>query len=112
MRRLAALAVVAAVLAAPAAQAAATRAPAVRLTAVAPVTIRGTGFAALERVSVALTRNGRTTLRRTRASRRGTFTVRFGLLALEPCRGTIVVRATGFCGSRAALRRPCRSARP
>lgn len=111
MRALA-LALIAAALAAPAAYPAATRAPALRLVDTAPVTVRGTGFAGLERVAVALTRNGRTTVRRTRATRRGSFTVRFGLLAVEPCRGTLVVRATGARGSRATLRRVCRSARP
>lgn len=108
VRPLVALALLAA-LAVPAAHARATRAPALRLVDTAPVVLRGTGFAGLERVTVALTRNGRSTIRRVRATRRGSFTVGFGLLALEPCRGAIVVRATGGRGSRAVLRRECRA---
>jgi len=90
----------------------AARAPSFRLVDLSPVTFRGAGFARLERVRVALTRNGRTIVRRTRSSRAGTFTVSFGLLALDPCRGAIVVRATGGLGSRATYRRACHAPRP
>jgi hypothetical protein len=100
------------VLGAASAEGSADRAPSLRLVDVSPVTFRGAGFARLERVRIALTRNGRTTARRTRSSRAGTFRVGFGLLALDPCRGAIVVRASGGVGSRATYRRACLAPRP
>ena len=110
MRQLVAcVALVARVLGAASAKGSADRAPSLRLVDVSPVTFRGAGFARLERVRVALTRNGRTTARRTRSSRAGTFPVSYGLLALDPCRGAIVVSAIGGLGSRATYRRACHS---
>ena len=100
------------VLGAASAEGSADRAPSLRLVDVAPVTFQGAGFARLEQVRVALTRNGRTTARRARSSRAGTFRISFGLLALDPCRGAIVVRATGGLGSRATYRRACTAPRP
>ena len=100
------------VLGAASAKSSADRAPSLRLVDVFPVTFRGAGFARLEHVRVALTRNGRTTTRRVRSSRAGTFRVRFGLIALDPCRGAIVVRAAGGLGSRATYRRACHAPRP
>jgi hypothetical protein len=100
------------VLGAAPAEGSADRAPSLRLVDVSPVTFRGGGFVRLEQVRVALTRNGRTTIRRTRSSGAGTFRVSFGLLALDPCRGAIVVRATGVLGSRATYRRACHAPRP
>jgi hypothetical protein len=112
MRLIVLVACVALVLGAASAEGSADRAPSLRLVDVFPVTFRGAGFARLERVRVALTRNGRTTARRTRSSQAGTFRVSFGLLALDPCRGAIVVRATGGLGSRATYRRACQAPRP
>jgi hypothetical protein len=94
------------------AQASTVRAPVLRLVDIAPVTFRGTGFARLERVRVTLTRNGRTTTRSARANNAGAFRVGFGLVALDPCLGAIVVRATGARGSRATFRRACQAPRP
>jgi hypothetical protein len=75
-----------------------------------PLTVRGTGFAAGEQVRLTLrTGRPRTVSRTTRAGRSGTFRAAFGLLvALDPCRGTLVVTATGSRGSRATVKRPCR----
>jgi hypothetical protein len=100
------------VLGAAPAEGSADRAPSLRLVDLVPVTFRGAGFARLEQVRVALSRNGRTTVRRARSSTSGTFRVSFGLLALDPCRGAIVVRATGGLGSRATYRRACHAPRP
>ena len=112
MRVLALAACVALVLGAASAEGSADRAPSLRLVDVSPVTFRGAGFVRLERVRIALTRNGRTIVRRTRSTPTGAFTVSFGLLALDPCRGAIVVRATGGLGSRATYRRACHAPRP
>jgi hypothetical protein len=112
MRLVAFVACLALVLGAASAEGSPDRAPSLRLVDVVPVTFRGAGFARLEQVRVALTRNGRTTARRARSSRAGTFRVSFGLLALDPCRGAIVVRATGGLGSRATYRRACHAPLP
>ena len=88
------------------------RAPALRIVDDAPVVVRGTGFYPLERVRVTLTRNGRVTTRQARATSAGTFRAGFGLIALDPCVGFVVVRATGARGSRAVARRVCRGPAP
>jgi len=112
MRLIVLVACVTLVLGAAPAEGSADRAPSLRLVDVFPITFRGAGFARLEQVRVALTRNGRTTARRVRTSRAGTFRVSFGLIAIDPCRGAIVVRATGALGSRATYRRACHAPRP
>ena len=75
-----------------------------------PLTVRGTGFASGERVVVTLrTGRPRAVSLTTRAGSSGRFRAAFGLLvAIEPCRGTIVVTATGSRGSRASVKRACR----
>jgi hypothetical protein len=75
-----------------------------------PLTVRGTGFAPGERVLITLrTGRPRAVSRAARAGRAGTFRAAFGLfVAVEPCRGTLVVTATGSRGSRASVKRPCR----
>ena len=88
------------------------RAPTLRIVDDAPVVVRGTGFYPLERVRVTLTRNGRVTTRQARATRTGAFRAGFGLIALDPCLGFVVVRATGGRGSRAVTRRVCRGPAP
>jgi hypothetical protein len=98
--------VVALVSAAPAEAAA----PALRPISLAPLTLRGTGFQAGERVRVTLTI--RTVARRTtlRAGAAGRFTYRpEDLVAVDPCRGTIVVTALGLSsGRRAGWKHVCR----
>jgi hypothetical protein len=79
-----------------------------RLVDDAPVTFRGSAFAPREEVRVTLTRQGRRFVRNTRASARGVFRVRFGLIAIDVCRGAIRVVASGDRGSRATYRRACR----
>jgi hypothetical protein len=87
-------------------------APSLRPLHDAPLVVRGAGFKPLERVTVkAFRRDGEPLVRKTTASRAGTFTVRFAI-ALDPCAGTGLVRATGALGSRARLlvtplTRPC-----
>jgi hypothetical protein len=79
-----------------------------RLVDVAPVTFRGSAFAPREDVRVVLVRQSRRFVRNAQANGRGTFRVRFGLVALDACRGAVTVSASGDRGSRATYRRPCR----
>jgi hypothetical protein len=74
-----------------------------------PLTVRGTGFAPGEHVRLTLrTGRPRAVSRTARAGSAGTFRAAFGLfVALEPCRGSIVVTATGSRGSRASVKRAC-----
>jgi hypothetical protein len=88
-----------------------TRAPQLRLVDLAPVKLRGTLFLPGEAVRVTLTVR-RTWVRHTRANRSGTFTVSFGLVAIEPCRGSVIGRALGARGSRARFERECRPTQP
>jgi hypothetical protein len=87
------------------------RAPQLRLVDVAPVKVRGTLFLPREAVRVTLTVR-RTWLRHTRADRTGVFTVSFGLVAIEPCRRSIIAWAVGAGGSRARFERECRPPDP
>jgi hypothetical protein len=89
----------AAALAAPAAAGPPTRLTLVRRT---PVTVDGTGFRHLERVSVRLVAPGVDRTRRRRATRSGRLTVRFGVV-VDRCSGLSVI-ASGAAGSRAVLR--------
>jgi hypothetical protein len=85
-------------------------APAIRPVTLAPLIVRGTGFVARERVRLVV-RAGRSRphVRNVVADRNGRFRARIGLLvAVEPCSGTLTVRATGSRGSRAAFQRRCR----
>jgi hypothetical protein len=79
------------------------RTPRLEIVRAAPLTIRGAGFRARERVRVLATAAGVET-RRVSASAAGTFTVR---LSLEAGRCTaLVVQAFGAAGSRAMIDRP------
>jgi hypothetical protein len=85
-------------------------APTLRPVSLAPLSVRGSGFQPRERVRVTLTTRAlvrRTTLT---ASAGGRFTYRAQLLvAVDPCRGTIVVSAVGLAsGRRASWKRVCR----
>jgi hypothetical protein len=76
--------------------------------ALSPLTIRGFGFKARERVTLTLD-GGRRGTKRVQADRRGSLTARFHV-RVAPC-GTLLVRAVGSRGSRVTyqLRRPdCR----
>lgn len=78
-------------------------APSLRPLEEAPLVVRGAGFQPRELVILkAFRRDGDPLVRRTVASRAGTFTVRFAV-ALDPCAGTGIVRAIGAKGSRARL---------
>jgi hypothetical protein len=85
------------------------RAPTLRVVDLAPLTVRGTGFVPAEKVRLAL-RPGRprAVVRTVSAGPSGSFRAGFGLAAVEPCRGAVVITATGSRGSRASVRRPCR----
>jgi hypothetical protein len=85
-------------------------APTLRPVSLAPLTLRGAGFQARERVRLTLTT--RTLARRATltAGVAGGFTYKPALLvAVDPCRGTIVVSAVGLSsGRRASWKRVCR----
>jgi hypothetical protein len=108
--RLLLLAVLAAVLALPAWGRDGARAPALRIVDRTPLTVAGTGFAPREEVRLTLrTGRARGFARAARADAAGAFRVAFDVLvAVEPCRGALVVTATGARGSRATVRRGCR----
>jgi hypothetical protein len=90
------------------ASAATERRATLRLVDVAPVTFRGSAFVPRESVRVTLTRQGRRFVRNARANERGAFNVRFGLVAIDVCRGAVAVSASGDRGTRATFKRPCR----
>jgi hypothetical protein len=81
-----------------------------RIAKVTPLTIAGSGFPAGSRVRVAAATAGKVRARITvPATAAGSFVARFSpLLAVEPCRGALVVTATASSGERAAAKRPCR----
>jgi hypothetical protein len=83
--------------------------PALRAVSMTPLKLQGVRFELNERVVVTLSVAARTWTRRAGAGRAGTFAVNFGLIALDPCPGNLLVaRATGSSGSRASYKRPCR----
>jgi hypothetical protein len=95
----------------PAGLATAAAKPTLHATSIAPLTIRGTGFKAGETVGAILTRNRARFVHVIRAGARGSFTARFPLVAVEPCR-TLTVRAVGSKGSTARYAYRCRPRHP
>src|SRR5262245_32974682 len=89
---------------------AAAAAPTLRPLSLARLSMRGTGFQAHERVRVNLSTRAMVLRRTLRAGAAGGFTYRPGLLvAVDPCRGTIVVTALGLSsGRRATWKHVCR----
>jgi hypothetical protein len=88
---------------APARQAAAT--PRLALTALSPPAVKGSAFAARERVTITLKGlPGGTRVRHRRAGDAGTFTVVFANAKAGHCDG-FTIRARGDAGSRAMVRR-------
>lgn len=84
-----------------------------RIVRLAPLTVRGAGFDANERVQVvATTGRGRSRIA-VKSGAGGGFTARFSpFLAVEPCHGALVVTATAADGTRATVKRPCRPGDP
>jgi hypothetical protein len=76
--------------------------PRLAIVRASPVTVRGTGFVARERVRLTLRTATRTVVRSTRANASGAFTVSFAGMRLGPC-GAIA--AAGSRGDRASLTR-------
>jgi hypothetical protein len=93
-----AAAVVCLILAAPASAAR----PRLAIVRAFPVTVRGTGFVARERVRVSVRTATRTVVRSTRANADGGFTLRFAGVRLGGCGA---VGATGAHGDRASVTR-------
>jgi hypothetical protein len=92
---------------------AAVAAPRLRVTSLTPLTIRGSGFRDHERITVVVRTAASRVQRRLVADGSGAFRVRFTpYLAVDPCRGSIRVVATGRAGSRATAKRECRPADP
>jgi hypothetical protein len=103
-----ALALAVLVIAAP--PSASSAAPSLRLVSQTPLTLRGTGFRSGETVRVTLTVRVLRAARTLRADTLGRFRYRPPLLlALDPCHGTIVVRALGLSSrGQATWKRACR----
>jgi hypothetical protein len=74
-----------------------------RIVALQPITVRGAGFRAHERVTLRLTVNGDSHLRNVRATSRGRFVTTFATATIPPC-STWRLTARGNLGSRATLR--------
>jgi hypothetical protein len=88
-------------------------APALKLVRAAPLEFRGTGFRAGDRVGVVVSVAQIRRVRRVTAAADGSFRVRFDpFLALDVCRGSVVVTATGSRGEKAIYRRQCRPPDP
>lgn len=75
----------------------------VRVTDMAPFTVRGAAFHALERVRVSVTTPEGARAIQVRATSAGTFVARFPAVHFGSC-AAYTVRATGAQGSRATLR--------
>ena len=71
--------------------------PTLRITAGAPLTLRGAGFASHDRVTVRVTANGTRATKRLRSTATGGFTVRFDGVSVYPCaiRSIVAVAASG-----------------
>jgi hypothetical protein len=84
--------------------------PTLRVVDRVPLTVVGTGFAAKEDVRLTLRAGvARPASRSARADGDGRFRAAFrALLAVEPCRGALVITAAGSQGSRASWKRACR----
>lgn len=95
---------------APPALSAPSAAPSLRVVSPTPLTLRGAGFRSEERVRVTLAVRVPRASRVLRADTLGRFTYRAPMLiALDPCGGTIVVRAVGLSSRRQATwKRECR----
>jgi len=79
--------------------------PSLRAASTSPLTLRGAGFKAVERVRVTARVDGARLVRIVRATRTGTFTVVFtGVSPRDPC--TMDGFAAGAAGSRAVLKLP------
>lgn len=85
--------------------------PSLRLVAGATIELAGRGFDARERVRVRVEVAGERSVRRTRATRSGSFRVAFPGLSFDPCSGMSAV-ATGRSGTRATLKRAPRECPP
>ena len=81
-------------------------APELRVVKLAPLTFDGYRFVARERVRVTVTAASDQRVRFARANLRGRFRVAFPQLTVGRCNGTLVARAVGAAGSRAALKLP------
>jgi hypothetical protein len=89
----------------PAAPVSARAHPALRLVALSPASVHGSGFGARERVRVRLrAHHTLTATRHVRATRRGGFTVRFAGVLIDRC-SAFSVTAVGRSGRTATLAR-------
>jgi len=79
--------------------------PTLRITAGAPLTVRGAGFASHERVTVRLTTDRLRAVKRLRATATGGFTARFDGFSVYPCAITSIV-AVAASGRSAAVKMP------
>jgi hypothetical protein len=86
--------------------------PRLRLVSAAPLKVRGIAFYPYERVRVtASTGRGVVRAKRTRTTAQGVFVVSFARVLYDPC-NSLLVRAVGARGDRAAVKRPMRECAP
>ena len=84
--------------------------PWLRAARTAPLVLKGGAFVPGERIQVTLRVGKARFLRTVTADAAGTFTAGFGLAVVDPCRGMVVVTASGSRGSTSTYKRPCRPA--
>jgi hypothetical protein len=76
--------------------------PTLRMLDKAPLRLKGTGFKRAERVKVSVVTEPVKLIRTTRASRSGTFVVRFDTI-VDACHGARAATAIGMRGSKATI---------
>lgn len=84
-----------------------------RVTSNAPLTLRGRGFRAKEKVRVVVRISGAKTVSFARTTRAGAFTLQFvGTVPYDPCNADFVATAVGVRGDSAVLKLPQRACPP
>jgi len=87
--------------------------PTLRLLAKSPLTVRGVGFHAKEKVRVTVDVSSVNRVRVVRTTAAGAFTVEISnVLSYDPCNDTLVVKAAGAIGDKAVLKLPQRACPP
>ena len=87
--------------------------PSLRLVANSPLTVRGAGFHAKEKVRVTVAVSSVKQVRVVRTTAAGSFTVEISSTApYDPCNDTLVVNAAGAIGDQAILKLPQRACPP
>lgn len=80
--------------------------PAIKITNTSPLVVAGERFRSSERIVIKVNANGKSVMRYTRVSRRGTFVARFTAITADRCNGGISVVVTTADGRVAKTRMP------